>query len=64
MGIQLLAELQEKGGEERLWDFCQQILGPEIHHAARTLCGRADSHSLCGPAQLIKNKIGKWITWD
>ena len=29
------------------------------NNAARSLCGHADCHSLCGPAQIIENEIGQ-----
>ena len=40
--------------------FGLQILGPELHHAPRSLCGHLDSHSLRGPAAAeLENGIRK-----
>ena len=59
LDIQLPAQLWEKGCGEHLWDFGQQISGPAINHAAKTLCGHVHCHSLCGPAQLFESEIRK-----
>ena len=46
-------------GAELFITHLQQILGPAIHHAAKTLGGHAYSYNLYGAAQLIENEIWK-----